>query len=1519
MLFSDNKKFLDEVAEVIRRVLGKGSSGILENGEIKTFSAYNNVGWEAKTESVRCNTPYTMLNLFENADPVNCARFAILWEALVEMAAVEDADPSGNGDNGFGTVVCPEIKDLNRGGRVSVNELVLRMAKHHKKSGKDKLLEEIPLAEDVAYVWIRGMGYVPDADKMEDKYETAKRISSDGSGEDAFNRVMGIWRDAIDYYVRVPNAKKWLDANVPVSAPVYGGAAPASGLGVDLSGFGVTQAAPPPSVPTELKVTWEEYQSNVVTIPDEFVSDLFGCRGIRGLYHLCKEKSIMINAVEYDARVKVAESCSRKLIDKMHDAVAKAKKAIGDIRDESTLDGARACIAELANACAEAEKLRADIPEDRNRVGQILQNLKAAIDAARKEIGECNRLAGVADADLKAMRDKERRYAGGMALLKEMDDISKYLSDFEKGGLIEPKCKAVIRKAHRELKSQISTLAELNRRIQACGMDFYKEKGVYGTFDALRQLAEGLQTTVLEWLRDPTIPEDLDSSLIDEKKWIYDLGDGVCAQFVLNDDSESGDSGSEEEEAESLGVVLEDFAKFHRLTDSAIDVRRQPVFGDYPDKDTYPYFRPFRFQLESVRTMLAGFGGRGIFGDQHGLGKTLQTLMTADVMFRCGAISNAVIIVREANVNQWRQEIAVKFRRADGEPMFATYPEQSEGGRPFYAVDDIAKVTKDSGFSKRGKALKIYFLSSESLQSSAFASKMERISNMGDEYALLSEHVDAIPKGTLEDYGKAIESATNTDTLYLIKKAVFGLLQETVERDERIDNLRYTGTVYGFEDFDYRRDSEVMEKAEFIGKDYFADLEKYNVILRAASERLDVMLKREREIADARENFKIGSIGLLIFDEVQDIIDKINSEYSDKRAAIALRDFIADLDKKYCILLSATPIKNDISDLFQLVYMIDKKRLGATRQDAEDNFYRTYCGGCRTLAEIAAAPDREERFSMLNDLVNSLFTRKRIYDADVIESMKRKCAEPDENDDYGGEKFEALMRVLSLAFEYENLASRNNTASLEKRIELKNTIASYRVQICGGFGMAADDFFNAACDMSRSITNVTVEDSYVNADLTSFDICREFLSHKQSLKQAEAEGDEVRIARYKGYCDRAIMSINKGLVQFYCRTDLRYSPVFIADYLDWTRQRKRGIRIYGIDSAARKVDVFVRAMSGKDAQLADVGMSADDVRELRVGKIVFYDRVAKNRADMYRALRAAESGNERRRIYLNLTDADVEREGFGVDDIVYLNYFGNTGSVKEMSERALAQIKNKLTFNMTAEESRYLDTYGVNSPVCSHSDINFRNFNEFSAENGNWNAVCFIDRESTVGTDLDAANVLCIGQLDDGNGDYLDPLELERLVGRVSHLGQTEDCLIYTCLYNGNEDGTQLDREFNEAYYDVLTDPAGLDLFGNGMTELSFAIPVVMACIKQMLIAGGNAPEGAVYDFTATTSADIDPVDPSENNFADLFRYVFVNRDKISITVRENGTEQTLDAIEGVKRLIRKYVSLVSSAPNGNK
>ncbi len=102
------------------------------------------------------------------------------------------------------------------------------------------------------------------------------------------------------------------------------------------------------------------------------------------------------------------------------------------------------------------------------------------------------------------------------------------------------------------------------------------------------------------------------------------------------------------------------YNRYHRLFEAARRVRQIDDFSDLRIPH-YPAFRPFEYQQTAVRTMLARFRGKGIFGDQVGLGKTVEVCMTVAEYAERGAINNALLLCPKKLDFQWAQEIKDKF------------------------------------------------------------------------------------------------------------------------------------------------------------------------------------------------------------------------------------------------------------------------------------------------------------------------------------------------------------------------------------------------------------------------------------------------------------------------------------------------------------------------------------------------------------------------------------------------------------------------------------------------------------------------------------------------------------------------------------------------------------------------------------------------------------------------------------------------------------------------------------------
>ena len=79
-------------------------------------------------------------------------------------------------------------------------------------------------------------------------------------------------------------------------------------------------------------------------------------------------------------------------------------------------------------------------------------------------------------------------------------------------------------------------------------------------------------------------------------------------------------------------------------------------------------FFPFDYQVHAAQIMLRRFRGRGMFCDEVGLGKTIEAGLVLKEYLARNVIQRVMVVTPAALVEQWREELAVKF----GLPGFAS-------------------------------------------------------------------------------------------------------------------------------------------------------------------------------------------------------------------------------------------------------------------------------------------------------------------------------------------------------------------------------------------------------------------------------------------------------------------------------------------------------------------------------------------------------------------------------------------------------------------------------------------------------------------------------------------------------------------------------------------------------------------------------------------------------------------------------------------------------------------------------
>ena len=184
-------------------------------------------------------------------------------------------------------------------------------------------------------------------------------------------------------------------------------------------------------------------------------------------------------------------------------------------------------------------------------------------------------------------------------------------------------------------------------------------------------------------------------------------------------------------------------------------------------------------------------------------------------------------------------------------------------------------------------------------------------------------------------------------------------------------------------------------------------------------------------------------IDLLIVDEIHDyftaekdseeIGERISSKDLDELNK-SLVSFLAEINKKFCVLISATPIRTSLRNVSELVYIADKKRLGANKRIVNDlkkpdekkitfdYFNRVICGiddetdhglARMIFSDTSFAKFNEELICNFFGFINNFFTRRRVRDvsADMMgcvncttkglaDELKRRLREPDVRRDF---------------------------------------------------------------------------------------------------------------------------------------------------------------------------------------------------------------------------------------------------------------------------------------------------------------------------------------------------------------------------------------------------------------------------------------------------------------------------------------------------------------------------------------
>lgn len=490
------------------------------------------------------------------------------------------------------------------------------------------------------------------------------------------------------------------------------------------------------------------------------------------------------------------------------------------------------------------------------------------------------------------------------------------------------------------------------------------------------------------------------------------------------------------------------------LIRAARNVRQQPLFSNIyssrlPDSskldelmNNYP-ITPFEYQLQNVDRMLNHFEGRGVFGDQVGLGKTFEALMTAHAMFVSGTIRNALIVIPPKLVKGWLEEIVHKFPGV----FCITVAASKDASEHIEALNTSLAANMKIKYIK-GEDCFVEFLQKIDQNNSMQASLDKNINSSFPLYiitsTMLKKNADHIADGELHSRDMRVYADDLKKNLLVAEK----MIVELRENVEPFYNVSQILRKYGYlkEEYDrryYAPGPEVIDKIIEGLRDWQQEIEDQyekaneSIAYKTSEEAIKEFKENRAEIEERSKREAVYNklrgrdgeriVDLLIVDEVHSFYEIEKSE-EEKRKKSNQRyekvykdkvDLLADISKKFCVLLSATPVRNCLEDIFDLIYIIDKERLGGDREESKRYFYETICGVVSDepfkLNAMMADTDKEQK---LFGLINNYFTRKRI--CEVKNDMKGRACNSKHEQDMVDKYSSAIIEKCALMYSQES-------------------------------------------------------------------------------------------------------------------------------------------------------------------------------------------------------------------------------------------------------------------------------------------------------------------------------------------------------------------------------------------------------------------------------------------------------------------------------------------------------------------
>lgn len=926
-----------------------------------------------------------------------------------------------------------------------------------------------------------------------------------------------------------------------------------------------------------------------------------------------------------------------------------------------------------------------------------------------------------------------------------------------------------------------------------------------------------------------------------------------------------------------------------RLVGAASRVMREnSMFGDVDIESLASRyaFHPFAYQIENVKRMLNRYCGRGVFGDQVGLGKTIEALMTAHVMFESGSIRNALLVVGKKTISGWVKEILTKFpgvfkiiipsAALKSEPnkkeiglasirnIAAAMPSAVEIISDCARISDafsalIDKMASDN--ARRDGVFRLYIATEGMLEGSVEILESMRAaddSRRNLEAPPTESHREAISKfirglrALSVDTSDAYESYFSGASIELKReKKSFDLFIS-----EDIIELEYLNTLSLFikELKEVRAkigqgSARVMDRIRREGN--ITALDKRIAVLADEEQRLSGELRKASEVKSLFKGERI--IDLLMIDEIH----KLYSERGSGGVVESMSSFLSDIGKKFCVLISATPVRSRLDDIFELVHMANPKMFGSGKQsDAKDYFYETLCriprdrsGGVYDFPLAAMVCDEtgrlsDEKIKVFLGLVNSFFTRKRI-------------------DDVSGD----MRGIYGKAFGSLTSDEKRVITALTRRIIDKRAVSFLKRGVEDEFekcvGEAKDEMKRWRATVGQSADSAFRRDGgSVNAnrkrhffsciDSTVIELIK--VIDELTFLRAQGEGEDG------SFLDKELLNTNilikRSIVDLYRqfrtakdepRGDVEWAlDMQIKDFLsdgellvrikrllysmvNWQRRKKYGVAFVPSETSLE--------YASDEEQITEMG------RNLFKSLLEAVDKEKKTASGgRFISKYEFDTSADDDFLYSLLLDSVLAYESRDTADKGKIK-------IRELVMKGVKEVSDDFIKRLFPSYSRLLGDEGRS--VCLLSDgrgapAEGRDEDSDLANELKYgeviNRFAFAVSTDQAGINLQQYKTFVFFQLDlDGKGGLLNPVDIEQWIGRIHRTGQVKNCRILTVIdYHrslmSDGRGEKYSREFLEWYYtEILADPDGLDLYGNRTPDIAFIEPIACDCIRFFL------------------------------------------------------------------------------------